>query len=238
MALIPISHARALRTPSEAVALFRALREKRVVIRGLHTRDPAKLARVVGAAVPKTEHTISWEGGSLAHARTALDRLATAAGFDYLDLRTPACNLRSWPGRRNWVHGNGESLETPSITEALARFHATSGDTHDRGFVMRIREETKPRLIDFLNALGAEVHAVLELPLDAARELTELYAGETLDWGAGGILVRFGRPDRDRPGPPFLGGEIAGFLKTPKVDDRHRAKWHARIDKALRKARL
>jgi hypothetical protein len=36
----------------------------------------------------------------------------------------------------------------------------------------------------------------------------------------------------------FPEGRIHGFLKTPNVDERHRRKWQARIDKALRKAKL
>lgn len=227
MALIPISHARALSSPSDASALFRVLRERRVEIRGLRTRDPVKLARVVEAVEAKTEHTISWEGGSLANARVALDRLASSGTFGYLDVRASGSNLRSWPRRHTWVHGNeGDELETTSIAEALARFHATSGELHQRSFVMRIRDAAKPLLIELVRALEAEVHAVLEVELAVARELTELYAGEPVDWAAGGISVT------------FPSGAIMGFLKTPNVEDKYRAKWHARIDKALRKARL
>ena len=70
------------------------------------------------------------------------------------------------------------------------------------------------------------VDAVLDLEVGVARELTELYAGEKLDWQAAGCLIDF--PD----------GIIHGYLTTPNVGESDRAKWKRRISKALRDAGL
>lgn len=226
MTLIPLTHARTLSTPGDAAALFRALGEKRVVLRGLHTTDPTRIARVIDAIEVARDHTVSFEGGTMAPAFEALRALALSGAYDYLDVRTRLANLRLWPQRQCWVTSDGPTFETTSIAAAVERFEATAGEPHQRGFVMQLRDAARPLAIRFAVALGATFHAVIEVELATAVALTELYAGESLEWAAYGISVR------------FPAGEIGGFLKTPKVEDKHRAKWHAQIDKALRKARI
>jgi len=222
--LIPISHARALRSGAEAAALFRALGEKTVTLRGFHTRDPARIERVVGAIATKHDHTVSFEGGAIAASSEQLRLLALSRAYDYLDVRTRLANLRIWPARHSWVTSDGPTFETTSIAAAVEHFHATAGEPHERGFVMRMRDEAKVPVARFAIALGAQINATFEAGLEVAVALTELYAGEQLEWGG-----------RDMMFVRFPAGEIAGYLKTPKVDDKHRAKWQARIDKALRK---
>lgn len=254
MSLRPIEHARRLTSPAEAERLFRALGAKRVSTRGFHTKDPARFAALVAAIEPKREHTISFEDGVLDLPSFAALALTP---FSYLDVRTRNANYRSWPDRETWVHARcdleracevfetrltpGENLlpgakvtfadgnvnlEVKSIPTALTTFSRLTEKAIDRGFIMSIAPAAKAALVTFLERADATVNAVLELESSAARTLTELYAGEKLDWQAEGILVDF--PD----------GRIHGFLKTPNTGDADRAKWQARLDKALRKAGL
>jgi hypothetical protein len=226
MSLIPIENERRLASPAEAEALFRALDQTRVSVRGLHTTDPTRFAHVVDALEPKHDHTLSFEGGTLTTAaHEALDALATA-GFQYLDLRTAEASLRIWPALYSWVHGNGDKLETKDIPTALAAFRGLTGERVNRGFINGVLAETKPLLLRFLGQLGTRVDAVLSLDVAAARALTEIYAGERLDWQADGILVDF--PE----------GRVHGFLVSPNVGETHRAGWQQRIVKALHRAGL
>jgi hypothetical protein len=222
--LIPIEHVRTLRSPEEAVALFKALGERTVALRGFHTTDATRIARVIHAVATRFDHTVSFEGGAIAPA--ALRELAVSRAYDYLDVRTPLANLRIWPERTSWVTSTEPTFETTSIGAAVERFEMIAGKRHERGFVMRMREAAKPLVTSLVIAFEATINALIEVELATARELTSLYAGEPLEWAAGSIFVR------------FPAGAIAGFLKTPKVDPKHQAKWHARIDKALKKARL
>lgn len=224
MTLIPIEHARRLRSPEEAAALFKALGEKTVSLRGFHTTDAAKIARVIHAVATRFDHTVSFEGGAIVP--QPLRELAVSRAYDYLDVRTPLANLRIWPERTSWVTSNEPTFETTSIPAAVEHFEMVAGKQHDRGFVMRMREAAKPLVTQLVISFASTMNALIEVELATAHELTSLYAGAKLEWAAGGIFVR------------FPAGAIAGFLKTPKVEPRHHAKWHARIDKALRKARL
>jgi hypothetical protein len=224
--LIPIEHERRLTSAHEAAALFGGLHQRRISARGFHTLDPARFERLVTALVPEREHTISFEGGQLGAATLrALDALARSP-FQYFDLRATNADLRIWPGLRTWVHTPERQVETQDISSALALFCSLTAERAERGFIQGVRAETKPLLVNFLTALGGRVNAVLELDLLAARSLTELYAGERLDWQADGVLVDF--PE----------GRIHGFLTTPKVSGRDREKWLARIEKALGRAGL
>src|SRR5258705_13532163 len=65
VALIPMEFERRLASPAAAAAMYRALGEKRVSVRGLHTSDRVRIERVVAAIVPKRDHTISFAGGTL-----------------------------------------------------------------------------------------------------------------------------------------------------------------------------
>ncbi len=224
MTLIPIEHARVLRSPAEAAALFKALGEKTVALRGLHTTDATRISRVIHAVATRFDHTVSFEGGAIAPA--ALRELALSRAFDYLDVRTPLANLRIWPERYSWVTSNEPTFETTSSAAAVERFEMIAGKLHDQGFVMRMREAAKPLVTELVIAFGATMHALTQLELATATDLTTLYAGERLEWAAYGLSVR------------FPSGAIAGFLKTPKVEPKHRAKWHAMIDKAIKKAKL
>lgn len=265
MSLIPIEHPHRLASPREAAAFFGCLGllgvlgARRVSVRGLHTSEPARIARVVEAVETKREHTVSFVGGTLnGAAHDALDELL-ATRFEYFDLRTTDADLRVWPWLRSWVHSSRDRaaasralgvelhegdnttpdariqvhaegaaypvhVETTSIPPAARIFRALSGERVARGFVTGITKKTKPPLLRFLTALGTRVDAVLELDLAAARSLTELYAGEQLDWQADGVLVDF--PE----------GRVHGFLKTPNTGDCDRERWLDRVTTALRRA--
>jgi hypothetical protein len=128
--LIPVHHARKLRSAAEAEALFRALGERTVGLKGMKTTDPARYDRVIDAVVTKHDHTISFEGGSLANARLALDALALAGAFGYLDVRSRDANLRIWPGGNTWVHSRlGLDDATRAWGGPLAPGENVLGDT-------------------------------------------------------------------------------------------------------------
>lgn len=78
----------------------------------------------------------------------------------------------------------------------------------------------------FLLATHTEVHATIEIAVDVARELTELFRGGEVQWQVDGTIVE------------FWTGKIHGFLKSPNIGAEHRASWLARIDKALHRAGL
>lgn len=261
MTLIPIEHPRRLGSPAEAEALFVALGERVVSTRGFHTTDAARIGRLVAAIDFAHDHTISFEDGTLTPAaRAALEALATSR-FGYLDLRTVSASLRVWPALHSWVHSSldraataralatplapgantvGDAqvtiakdgcgypvhIETRNVTTALAMFGALTDEQVKQGHLTGARADSAPLLVRFLVEIAARVHATLELDVATARALTDLYAGEPLDWQAYPVLVDF--PD----------GRIHGFLTTPNAGERHRNKWLARIDKALRRARL
>jgi len=115
---------------------------------------------------------------------------------------------------------------TPSIATALRLFHAVAGTPMTLGHVTGTRGTAKPALARFLGASAARVSANLELDLVAARQLTDLYPGEPVEWQAYGLLVE------------LPAGRIHGFLRTPDIGERHRRKWHKRVSKALRRAGL
>ncbi|MDB4938484.1 MAG: hypothetical protein JWP87_5456 [Labilithrix sp.] len=234
MSLIPIEHPRRLRSAAEGEAWFRGLGQDRVSVSGLQTSNPERIARVVAAVEPKHDHTVSFLGGTLGTAaHDLLDTLALSS-FQYLDVRTVDADLRIWPALRSWVHvyterpegaARPETVDLP-IPVALAIFRAKSGERLDRGFVNGLHEETKPLLVRFLVELATKVDAVLDVELATARALTELYAGEKLDWQADGFLLDF--PE----------GRIHGYLPTPRITESDRAKWQARATKGLVRAGL
>jgi hypothetical protein len=219
--LFPLTHAHVVRSPREAAALFKALGEKTVDVRGCYTTDATKIARVVAAVATKRDHQISFERGAIAPAREALRELALSRAYGYLDVRTRLANLRIWPDRYSWVTSDAPTFETTSIAAALERFEMLAGEPHDRGFIT-FAEPAKPLVTALIVALGAEMHAALEVELPVAIELAEVFAGESFSWAAARIAVR------------FPSGEISGFLTTP--DPKPTAKWHAWIDKAVRRA--
>lgn len=118
------------------------------------------------------------------------------------------------------------SVETKTRATALRVFHALSGERVNRGFINGVHGDTKPYLTRLLTVLATQVDAVLEVDVASARALTELYAGEPLDWQAGGLLVDF--PE----------GRIHGFLTTPHTSQGDQEKWQSRVTKALRRASL
>jgi hypothetical protein len=231
MALIPMEHARRLVSPAEAEAFYRGLRQQRVSVRGFHTTDPRRVEALVAAADPGHDHTLSFQGGTLGDAaRAALHELC-GREFEYLDLRTAAASLRVWPGRYTWVdrlsgHTSTDHLETTSIDEALDRFDGIGGRQLVQGHISRITEGARAPLLELLGAARPEVHVVLDVTLSAARSLTELFVGQKLDWQADMILV------------DFPAGRIHGFLKMPNIGERYQRRWQARVDEALRRARL
>ena len=257
MALIPIAHTRRLTSPAEAERFYRALGYPVVSARGFHTKDHARMARLVDAIEPKREHTITFEGGRFSkEARAALDVLALAP-FQYLDVRTHAEDLRIWPDLHTWVHtkrslaelGDGLSMgendlpdgkvtlashgpdlpiniETKSIPLALRFFHAHAEERLNRGFISGVKDAAKAPLLRFLEVLDTRVDAVLEVDVASARSLTELYAGERLDWQANMILVDF--PE----------GKLHGFLTSSTNTPENREAWQARVTQALELANL
>jgi hypothetical protein len=225
--LHPIEHPRRLEDAAQASEMFRALGCDHVSVRGLHTRDAARIGRLVDAVEPSRQHTISFEDGVLGpDAAIALDALALTS-FDYLDVRTDTGSLRIWPALRTWVHANGDAkpLETTDRAAASAAFRALSPTRVDRGFVNGLRVETKPVLGRFLAALAPRVDVVLDVPLATAASLTDLYgdvrAPVVVDWQADGVLV------------DFPSGRIHGFLTSSHNGPADRTAWLARIDRAL-----
>ena len=118
------------------------------------------------------------------------------------------------------------TVETTSIPAALRWFAALAGDQLRQGFVSGLTAEAKPHLAALLRGSRTRAHAVLEVEVEVAEGLTELYAGEKLDWQASGVLLDF--PE----------GRIHGFLRTPDTGPKVAAKWQAPITKALQKAGL
>lgn len=268
MALIPIESPRRLPSAAAAAAWVRAAGRvwspRTVSVRGFHTRDPARIERLVLAIEPQREHTISFQHGTLsAAARAALDVLARAR-FQYLDLDAADVSLRIWPARHTWVHADATAagvaavaavlgvplapgktaldathvtlspgergtrieVETKSIPTALALFGALTDGPVGRGFITGVHADTRTPLLRFLLALGAQVDAVLEIGVDAARALTELYAGEKLSWQVPEVFVEF--PE----------GRIHGHLRMADSTPRNREKWLAAVEKAWKKAGL
>lgn len=135
----------------------------------------------------------------------------------------------------NWVAGGKlvvsaaggypVDLETQHLADAFSAFDALSSARVERGFVTGLAAAGKPPFLQLLLALGATANAVLELELADARALTELFAGERLEWH-GAVIVRF--PE----------GEILSYLVTPNTGEEDRAKWQKRVDKGLKKAGL
>lgn len=132
------------------------------------------------------------------------------------------------PGGKLVVNHAGSypvDLETQNLADAFAAFDALSSARVERGFVTGLTAAGKPALLQLLLALGTTGSAVLELELAEARVLTEVFAGEPLEWH-GTVIVRF--PE----------GEVCSYLVTPKAGDEDKAQWMRRVDKGLRKAGL
>lgn len=125
----------------------------------------------------------------------------------------------------NAVGGYPVDLETQDLGEAFAVFDALTSAPVERGFVTGLTATGKPLVLKLLLALGTTASAVLELGLAEARALTEVFAGERLEWH-GSVIVKF--PE----------GEICWFLVTPNASDDDRAKWQRRVDQGLKKAGL
>jgi hypothetical protein len=258
--LLPIEHATRLASPAQAAALFRALGARRVSVKGWNLTDRAAIDRVVGALVPGAENTVSFERGTLtAAAWAALEPLA-GAGAGYFDLNAAWTQLRIWP-ERAWVLapsvpdvaaisrvvgaplapgenrigatrvtiGDKLDVETTSAAAACAIFRAIAGDVVSRGFVMGANPAAKLRLPAFLAAVNARVvTADLWLSVDLAAELATGFPHDPLEWQAEHAIVRF--PE----------GSITTYrVVTPTTDrEKVRRKALARIDKALRRARI
>lgn len=161
------------------------------------------------------------------HADVTADRVAAVASLLGVPLTPGETELKETqvtlkPGER----GTRIEIETKSIPTALALFGALADGPVGRGFITGVHADTRTPLLHFLRALGAQVDAVLEIGVDAARALTELYAGEKLGWQVPGVLVDF--PD----------GRIHGYLRMADNTPRNREKWLARVEKAWRKAGL
>lgn len=94
------------------------------------------------------------------------------------------------------------------------------------GHIAGVQAAAKSLLLEYLVALRTNVHAVMTLDVAAARDLTERFGSESLDWQADGMLVDF--PE----------GRIHGFLRTPNIGAKHQKKWQQRVAKALKRAGL
>lgn len=261
MTLYILRHARTLASEHEAARLFQALGEKQVQVYGLLTRDPAQIAHMVAALPARQPHTLSFEGGTLsATSREALGRLAQAT-YQYLDVRSQNANLRCWPKLHSWLHARGDrealaralgtavpadtfavgeirgtlhsdgrqypiDIETRTPQPAWRLFDALSIDALDRGFIMATQPDSHPHLLRLLSEIGAAITFDAVVPTDTASALTASSGGATCSWQAGGAMIQ------------FPSGAIEGSLNSSNNSDRNRAKWHERIDKALRKAGL
>lgn len=234
MALIPIEHEHRLTSAAQAAALFRALRDRRPLLRGLQTTAPKRFELLVGALHAGWEHSIAFEHGNLGHdALAALEELAVQP-FEYLDVRTTSACLRVWPDLRTWVYPLGPNGHAGELVEtrtaagaALEMFRELAGPLLVRGHISNIRDQTRVPLLRFLSCAAPTVSAThLVCDLANAQALTEAYPGERVEWQA------------DILGVSFPEGRIGGYLKTPKIDERHRARWLRKVSRALRRAGL
>lgn len=246
MSLIPVRHARRLASPAEAEAFFRGLRlltSPSIGLIGLHTQDIKRIVRVIHALDTSESHTIHFKGGSLnAAARAALTRLVQLP-FEFLAITIPGADLRVWHGYNAIVHSDrpfpkkydpaeikatphGHDLETKKETVALDALFSVADERIKEGHINELKESTKPALLDFLRELQGTVHGSIGVSVANARALSELYAGERLDWRADGIHVTF--PE----------GEIEGFMVSPNTTEDDRKKILKRLDKALARAGL
>jgi hypothetical protein len=267
MTLYLFQHARRLGTADEARRLYEALGEKQVQVYGWKTTDVAQIGRMVAALPERERHSLSFEGGTLsAAAREALAVLVLRP-YDYLDVRSGNANLRCWPAQRSWVHAqasaaalgqalgqalgpNGDlpaspfvlgeltgsfhgdgrhypvDIETRTPQPAWRVFAALSVDALDRGFISGARRSSHDPLLAFLTASRAEVTLDAVLPAATASALVSHAGQASGNFQAGGAMVTF--PD----------GAITGSLTRSNDSEANRKKWHARIDKALRRAGL
>ncbi len=239
MALIPLAHAYRLSSPAAAEALYRALGERVVTARGYHTTSEERIAKLVDAVDPRRDNTLSFEGGMLD--RPAHEAFVATGAYHYFDLRTrQGTCLRVWPGQYSWVHTtpdlaqqlvarepktrlDGDStlvIAKGNFAGALRAFHAVATPPIDRGFVMKLGAPGREAYKRFLLASRCQVDVVLELDVAVARQLSELFQGESHDWQAGGVLVRF---------PACT---IHGFARNHSLD-KERDAWFKRVDRAV-----
>jgi hypothetical protein len=115
--------------------------------------------------------------------------------------------------------------ETTEFAAAARLFRAIAGEPIRIGNVTNLVAGVQPLVERALVAMRTNVHVVMEVDVKTARELGELFAGESFDWQAGGIIIG------------FPAGAITGYFRSHEITDRKRVKWHRRIDKALAKAR-
>lgn len=245
MSLIPVKHPVRLKSAAEAEAFFRALHvftTPRIAVRGLHTTDVKRIVRILAALDPRRTHDLNFEGGVLGtSARAALTRLANIRKYEFLSLVTHVADLSIWPTLYTRIRSEklfprtfpdaevkatpvGQDLETKSIPTALYCFFDVADERVKHGCINELEEAAKGPLLDFLRELGTTVFGVFVVDISSARELTELYDGERLDWTADRITVQF--PE----------GTIESYMTSPNTTDDHRAKILKRIDKVLARA--
>ena len=267
MAMFPLRHARTIRSPAEAEALFRGLGERRVALRGLAARDPAGLRVLVEATAGSAESrgwtTLTFAGGSLTtEGWRALEELAPQR-FAYLDVRGPAASLRLWPTQ--WVvnmtgpRAQLEALLGAPLTEgrharaatrpalvvreadpgvlyvvadaeapaqALALFRRVAGEALAHSFIKDPHPSCHGALLRLLIAVGVEVRGDLVLDLARARALTERFADAEVEWQA------------DHTSVDLPSGRLHGFILSPNTSEEDQRRWHAAIDRALRRGGL
>jgi hypothetical protein len=250
MALIPVEFARPLASPGEAERMFRALGEKSVGVRGLHTRDPARIAALIAAIERKREHSIAFEAGAFdAAAFAAIDALAVAK-YQFFGVESPLADLRIWPWYpRAWVLATSASAdairraaprevtvdikdgegwvvhcETTDFAAAARLFRAIAGDLMRQGHITQVADATRPLLERAIVAMRAEVHVTMEIAVGAARALAEQLADSKYDWQADGMIA------------DFPSGRLTKYFVSHSITDRKRAKWLRRVEKALKKA--
>ncbi|MEZ4385127.1 MAG: hypothetical protein R3A79_27605 [Nannocystaceae bacterium] len=262
MALLPLIHARRIRSPAEAEALFRGLRERRVALRGLRTADPAALRVVLDATRRwRSRATLAFDGGALTEAVwEALADLAPRR-FAYLDVRSPAAALRLWPAHAV-VHLRGPqarleaALAEPLVVGARSRdgraldvralapdASAVDVTTQDPARALALfRRAGDDRLLrSFIQDPHPSCHAALLRLLVAAgvevsAELTLRRADAralTERLPAGAIEWQAARVTVD-----LATGELRGFITSPNTLPEDQRRWHARIDGALRRGGL
>ena len=261
MTLIVVRHAHKLRSAAEAEALFRALGERTVTLKGMKTSDAARYDRVIDAVVTKHDHTISFEGGSLANARPALDALVLAGAFGYVDVRTRDANLRIWPGGNTWVHSRlGLDDAIRAWGAPLLPGENVLGDTRIKlatepttGWPIDLDTQTTATALRMFHALSGDacdrgftmrmtepckpllrafLHA-LGGAVDAVLDV-DLATARALTELFPGVDLEWQRGESVR----FPDGEITSYLVTPKAGERDQTKARKRIDKALARAKL
>jgi len=102
--LIQITHPHRLRSAAEAAVLLETLGARSVHAHGFETSDRSRIARVVAAAAPGGDTTISWRDGSFVDAWPQLTAFTLGGAYRSLHISTAGGLLSVWTGQRCRFH--------------------------------------------------------------------------------------------------------------------------------------